>query len=83
LALERELQMHAEIMEVFDALEGETGEAFAEDLQRHYSPEELAAELRITAQLVEGFCVAVENIGPLALMVMSDCRERVRRVLGE
>ena len=49
-----------------------------------YAPEEMAAELRTTEQLLEGFSsVAVENIGPVALMVMSDSRERVRRALGD
>jgi hypothetical protein len=73
--------MHERIMEAFDALEGEHRDVFAADLEQHYSPEEIAAELRMTAQLLKGFCVAVEQVGPVALMVMSDCRERVRRGL--
>jgi hypothetical protein len=77
----KEYTMHAEIMEAFDALEGEHREMFAADLERHYSPEALSSELRTTAQLVEGFCVAVEEVGPVALLVMSDCRERVRQAL--
>jgi hypothetical protein len=75
--------MHAEIMEVFDALEGEHRDVFAAALERHYSPGELEAELRTTEQLVEGFCAAVEGVGPVALLVMSDCRERVRAALSK
>ncbi len=37
--------------------------------------------LRDAAQLVEGFCIAVENSGIIPLTVMNDCRERVRRAL--
>jgi hypothetical protein len=71
--------MHESIMEAFDALEREHREVFAADLERHYSPEELATELRSTAEVLEGFCVAAEGIGLVALLVLSDCRERVRR----
>ena len=72
--------MHEEIMEGFDALEGEHREHFAADLGRHVtSPGEMAAELRTTEQLLEGFCVTTEGVGLVALFVMNDCRERVRR----
>jgi hypothetical protein len=71
--------MHAQIMEIIDALEGEQREHFAADLERYVYPEEFAVELRTVAQLVEGFCVAAEGVSLVALLVMSDCRERVRR----
>ncbi len=73
--------MHAEIMEAFDALEGEHREVFAADLERHVDPGELEAELRAAAHLVEGLCVAAEGVNFVALLVASDCRERVRRAL--
>jgi hypothetical protein len=60
-------------------LEGEHREVFPSDLKLHYTPEEIASELRTTEQLLEGFCVAVEEIGPVALLAMNDCRERVRQ----
>jgi hypothetical protein len=76
--------------DVFDHLdtsgsvaEGESGSQrdFAEAALKSMSPEGLAAERRTPAPLVEGFFVAVEGVGPAALMVMNDCRERVQRAL--
>ena len=73
--------MHAEIMEILgETLEGEDRDMAVSDLEE-YSPEELVAELRTIEQLVEGFCVAVEDIGPVALLALGDCRERVQRAL--
>ena len=72
-------EIHEKIMEGFDALEdGEVREMWAAGLKR-VLPEELTAELRTAEQLAEGFCIAAEGVGSVALMVMSDCRERVRR----
>jgi hypothetical protein len=69
---------HEAILEVLGgAVAGEQRDLFAADLAQ-YSPEELADELRITAQLVEGFAVASEGIGAVTLLALSDCRERVR-----
>jgi len=63
------------VREIFDALD--TSEAAAEgDL----SPEELACDLGQVSNIGEGFCVAMEDIGPVALTVLSDCRQRVREV---
>ena len=73
--------MHAEIMEILGgAFEGLGRDMAASDLEE-YSPEELVAELRTIEQLVEGFCVSVEDIGPVALLTMSDTRERIQRAL--
>ena len=73
--------MHSEIMEILGgALEGLGRDMAVSDLEE-YSPEELAAELRTIEQLVEGFCVAVEDIGPVAMLALGDCRERVQRAL--
>ena len=73
--------MHSEIMEILgDAFEGLSRDMAVSDLEEH-SPEELVAELRTIEQLVEGFCVAVEDIGPVALLTMSDTRERVQHAL--
>jgi hypothetical protein len=72
--------MHEEIMEVLGgALEGEHRDVFAANLERHYSPEDLAADLRQTEALVEGFCVAAEGVSLVALLAMNDSRERIRR----
>ena len=73
--------MHAEIMEILgETLEGEGGDMFAADLETT-EPEKLLAQLRTVEQLVEGFCVAVEDIGPIGLLALGDCRERVQRAL--
>jgi hypothetical protein len=72
-------QFVEDLLGIFDALEGEQREHFAADLERLVYPDELAIELRTTAQLVEGFCIAAEGVNFTTLLVMSDCRERVRR----
>ena len=75
--------MHEWVMEILGgALEGEYRDVFAADLEGRYSPEELLAELRVVEQLVEGFCVAVEDIGLVALLTMCDTRERVKSALS-
>ena len=73
--------MHEEIMEILgETLEGEARDMFAVSLE-DYSPEELLAELRATEQLLEGFTIAAEGVGVVAMVALGDCRERVRRSL--
>ncbi len=70
--------MHGAILELFDTLEGERREMFAADLEG-YTREELVAELRTAAELLEGFCIAAQGVGLVPMLATDDCRERVRR----
>ena len=49
-------------MESIDALDREHRDVIMANLERYVYPDELAAELRTVAQLVEGFCVAAEGM---------------------
>ena len=73
--------MHKEILEILgETLEGQ-GRDMAVSSLEEYSPEELLAQLRDTAQLCEGFVIAAEAVGVVGLLALSDCRERVRHAL--
>ena len=45
------------------------------------SPEGMVAELRQAVKIIEGFCVAAEDISPVLVTLMSDVQKRARRAL--
>ena len=87
-----EHELIEEVLGIFDALDdsgseaeggwGSQREMVTRDLEETISsPGEMVRGLRDAAQLVEGFCIAVEQSGMVPFVVMNDCRERVRRAL--
>jgi hypothetical protein len=54
-------------------------EAVEETWKEYLTPEELAAEFRQAVSIIDGFCVASEEIGPVMLALMNDCKRRAER----
>ena len=47
----------------------------------YLTPEQMVAELRQAVKIIEGFCVAAEDISPVLVTLMSDVQKRARRAL--
>ena len=57
-------------------LMGTQREAVEDTFKRHLTLEEMAAEFRQAVSIIEGFCVASEEIGPVMLALMGDSKRR-------